>query len=195
MAILSNLVKTVAAVSGVERERVGAIARAIREAGLITTRGRGPSAAQMSSSDGANLVIAVNTAETARSAPAMVRRFRTLRTNNRNPSEFGRVLDELITASTKDRLVDYLLDQGFGPVGIECDKRRQALEKPYIRIEFHHERPMAVIECRLPTSAMPKPIPFFPTREKRVVHTNVDRRTTTEITHETILAIAETLRG
>ena len=195
MAILSNLVKTVAAVSGKERERVGAIARAIREAGLITTRGRGPSAAQMSSSDGANLVIAVNTAETARSAPAMVRRFRTLRTNNRNPSEFGRVLDELITASTKDRLVDYLFDQGFGPVGIERDKRRQALEKPTIRIEFHHERPMAVIECRLPTSAMPKPIPFFPTREKRIVHTNVDRRTTTEITHETILAIAETLRG
>ena len=42
MATLSQLVDVVAAVEGLDRERVGAIARVVREAGLIATRGTGP---------------------------------------------------------------------------------------------------------------------------------------------------------
>jgi hypothetical protein len=195
MASLGALIETVADAEGVDSQRVAAFARSIREAGLITSRGRGPSAAEMSEADAANLLIAVNAAETARAAPDTVRRFRALRISHENPCAFGPVLEEMIAAAVNNELVDYLLDMGFGHVGIERDKQRHAFETFKLRIEFQHERPMAVIECRMPSIAMPKFIPFYPPREKKaVVLTKVDRRTITEISHKTILAISEKIR-
>jgi hypothetical protein len=195
MATLGALVEIIATVEGISSERVAAIARAVREAELIASYGRGPSAAQMSATDAANLLIAVNAAETARNAPDTVRRFRELRTDKKPQQQFGQVFEELITAAIKDGLVDNLLDLNLGPSRISRDKLRSLIGSFEMRIDFRHDRPMAVIECRLPTTAMPKSIPFFPAHEKRVVHANVDRRAVTQITHETILAIAETLRG
>ena len=129
MATLGALVELVAAAEGISRERVEAIARAVREAGLIATHGRGPSAAQMSAADAANLLIAANAAETARAAPETVRRFRALRTNNRNRHEFGRVLEEMIAAAARGvKSFDCLLGLGFGPLGIEHEKRKHTLK-------------------------------------------------------------------
>lgn len=68
MATLENLVATIAEVQGIGAERVRAIARAVREAGLIAKHGRGTSAAEMSETDAANLLIAVNVADTARTS-------------------------------------------------------------------------------------------------------------------------------
>ena len=82
MTTLSQLVDVVAAVEGLDGDRVAAVARAVREAGLIATYGRGTSAAKMGLADAANLLIAVNAAETARGAPEIVRRYRASRTNN-----------------------------------------------------------------------------------------------------------------
>lgn len=191
MATLAALVEIVADAEGIEAQRVAALARSVREAGLIASRGRGPSAAQMSEADAANLLIAVNAAETARAAPDTVRHFRALRTNRENPRAFGPVFEEMIAAATKNELVDYLLDLGFGPVGIERDKQRHALGTFEMRIEFQHERPMVVIECRMPSIAMPKFIPFYPPHEKGIVLAKVDRRAITEITQNTILAVAK----
>ena len=69
VATLEKLVAAIADVEGIDAERVRAIARAMREADLIATRGRGKSAAPMSERDAANLLIAVNVADTARTAP------------------------------------------------------------------------------------------------------------------------------
>ena len=55
MAILSELVTTVAKVSGMDQATVALIARHAREAGLIAMSGRGPSAASMGPTDAANL--------------------------------------------------------------------------------------------------------------------------------------------
>jgi hypothetical protein len=51
MAILSELVTTVAKVSGMDQATVALIARHAREAGLIAMSGRGPSAASMGLTD------------------------------------------------------------------------------------------------------------------------------------------------
>jgi hypothetical protein len=43
----------------------------------------------MGVADAANLLIAVNAADTARGAPDLVRRYRALRTNDKKQLEFG----------------------------------------------------------------------------------------------------------
>lgn len=194
MATLGVLTETIADAESFDRQRVAAVARSVREAGLITSHGRGPSAAQMSEADAANLLIAVNAAETARGAPDTVRRFRELRTNNKLRSEFGPILQEMIAAAVRSELVEYLLGLDLGPIGIERDKQRRALGTFTMRIAFQHDRPMAVIECRMPSSAMPKTLPFYPPRDKGLAIIKVDRRTVTEITESTILTIAKTMR-
>jgi hypothetical protein len=193
MATLGALVDIVAAAEGISRERVEAIARAVREAGLIATHGRGSSAAQMTETDAANLLIAVNAAETARAAPETVRRFRALRADNKSQHEFGRVLEEMIAATVSGEIVACLLDLGFRRLGVEGEKRRHALRRFDLRIEFQSSPPLAVIECRLPATRMPQFLPFYPPREKSAGRAEVDRRTT--ITDRTILAIAERMRA
>jgi hypothetical protein len=191
MATLSQLVDVVAAVEGLDRERVGAIARAVREAGLITTHGRGTSAAHMDPADAANLLIAVNAAETARSAPEIVRRYRASQTNNKKQLEFGATFEGLIAAAeTLRRLADHLLDLGLGPKGDQREKLGHNREKFDLRIEFTGGWPLVIIECRVPTSAMPKYLSFYPTDS--AARAPADRRTA--ISHRTIQTIAETLR-
>src|SRR5437667_12752807 len=80
MATLTDLVETIAQAEGMEPATVALIARNVREAGLITTAGRGRSAAKMSSADATNLLIAVNATITAREAPQTVRICRLLET-------------------------------------------------------------------------------------------------------------------
>jgi hypothetical protein len=190
MATLGALVEIIAHAEGIDRERVAAIARAVREAGLIATHGRGPSAAQMSETDAANLLIAVNGAETARAAPQAVRRFRALRTNHKNQREFGSVLEEIIAAAVRLELVEYLHRLYLPTVDANRSKRRVASGTFDMKIEFEFNRPMAVIECRIPATAMPMHLPFYP--QKSTVRAESDRRTT--IGHRTILAVAEMMR-
>jgi hypothetical protein len=189
MATLSQLVDVVATVEGLDRERVGAIARAVREAGLIATHGRGTSAARMGLADAANLLIAVNAAETALSAPEIVRRYRTLRTNNKKQLVFGPTFEAMIAAAQTRRLAGHLMDLGFGPKGDLREKLGHASENFDLRIEFTSRRPPVIVECRIPISAMPKPLPFYPMDS--TARAPADRRTV--ITHRTIYAIAETL--
>ena len=74
VALLSDLVKVVAAVQGMEGVSVGIFARAAREAGFINIRGRGRGAAHMSTRDAANLLIAVN-GSLAKRFPSKYRSF------------------------------------------------------------------------------------------------------------------------
>lgn len=79
MALLSDLVRIVAAVEGLEEVSVGIFASHAREAGLISQGGRGRSAAKMTIVDAANLLIAVNGCQFAKDVPAMTPIFRALK--------------------------------------------------------------------------------------------------------------------
>ena len=104
MATLSELVEVIAKVEGVDHARVGWIGRSLREAGLVTKRGRGTSAAQMEWSDAANMLIAVNatrnTAEAARAASAF-RRFR--------PDQYPYQISEMSRDFTLGEAIEQLL--------------------------------------------------------------------------------------
>ena len=141
----------------------------------------------MGLTDAANLLIAVNAAETARSAPEVVRNYRALRTNNKKRLEFGPTLEQIIAAAKTRRLVFYLMDLGFGPAGDLLKKLGQ--EKFDLRIEFTGGRPLVTVECRIPLSAMPKFLPFYP--GDGTGQLQADRRTA--ISHRTIEAVASKL--
>ena len=190
MATLSALVEIVASSEGIEPERVAAMARAVREAGMIATHGRGTSAAQMSETDAANLLIGVNGAETAYAAPGAVRRFRALRTNFKNQREFGPVLEEIIAAAVRSELVEYLFRLHLPTVDTDRYRQRVASGTFDMKIEFEFNRPVAVIESRIPETAMPVSQKFYP--QKGIVRAESDRRT--RIGHRTILAVAGMMR-
>lgn len=78
MAFLSDLVREVAKVEGIEEVSVGIFARHAREAGLIRQGGRGKSAAKMNLSDAANLLMAVNGCGLAKDIAENVPKIRAL---------------------------------------------------------------------------------------------------------------------
>lgn len=107
MALLSDLVRIVAAVEGLEEVSVGIFARQAREAGLIAQGGRGRSAAKMSTVDAANLLIAVNGCHLAKDVSTRVPKLRDLPLVAKSPkaslgigasdSSFGVNLERLIS--------------------------------------------------------------------------------------------------
>jgi hypothetical protein len=78
MATLSQLVTTLASVTGVPQATVFAYGRFAREAGLISQGGRGRGGAQMTATDAANLLIAVGGTRITRDANKAIEEFRQL---------------------------------------------------------------------------------------------------------------------
>ena len=109
LATLEELVVTIADIEGLGTERVRAIARSMREAGYIATRGRGNSAAEMSDRDAANLLIAVNAAGTARIAPQIVQRYRRLPARSKLwVTQFGTEFEKLLFAARTGTMADFV---------------------------------------------------------------------------------------
>jgi hypothetical protein len=79
MATLSEVVEVIAEVEGIDAATVAWVGRSLREAGLVTKRGRGPSAAQMGWSDATNMLIAVNATRNAAEAARAALRYRRFR--------------------------------------------------------------------------------------------------------------------
>lgn len=106
MALLSELVRVVAAVEGLDEVSVGIFARHAREAGHLSQGGRGRSAAKMTSRDAVNLLIAVNGCALAKEVAIALPRYRDLRAIDKNKksnlgicdagSKFGDDLERLI---------------------------------------------------------------------------------------------------
>jgi hypothetical protein len=197
MATLSQLVAGIAAVEGIDAERVGAIARAVREVGLIKTSGRGTSAAQMDEGDAANLLIATNTADTARTAPAMVKQYRALQAKrDKRTSEFGSELEELLSAAKMELLSDYVTKvvSLLGTRGHILGKRRYPNEAYEIEIEF--DKPVPAVSLHVGTSRLDLKfmsfIPFYD-RQQPPIKAAGDRRESTKITQRTIFAVANVL--
>ena len=115
MAKLPALVSAIAEVDGRERKAIDHVARVIREAGYIPTAGRGGAAANMSPREAANLLIALNGADTPGEAGVAIDRYRSLEqawshADDRaahieavnkivNASTFGQALEDLIEAT------------------------------------------------------------------------------------------------
>jgi hypothetical protein len=123
MAILSELVSTVAKATGMSTAAVALLARHAREAGLIAMSGRGPSAATMGPADGANLLIAVSTTKHATEVPKAVPLYRQLvayerdQTGKRHPlegvAELGDVLEQIILAAGAGRFPNPFLGKAI----------------------------------------------------------------------------------
>src|SRR3712207_5689305 len=99
VALLSDLVKTIARVEELDAVTVGFYARSAREAGLVSKKGRGRGAAQMSATDAANLLIGVNASKLAKDVGDIVPQYRALKLDWTNASSLKRRrLRELIAS-------------------------------------------------------------------------------------------------
>jgi hypothetical protein len=161
MATLSELVDTIARVEGIDSATVTLIARSVREAGLITTGGRGLSAAQMTYRDAANLVIAVNASPTAREAEETVHTYRALEgrslefafKGSKKPKlgNFGDALETLIAAAAIGKLPDVYL-------GIPLDKLiLEEFASSHIKIELTFHKPLPFVSLAFATPRLKEP--------------------------------------
>lgn len=118
MATLSELVDAIAAVEGIDPATVILIGRYVREAGLISTGGRGPSAAAMGLSDAANLLIGVNATTTAAESARTVSAYREFevfraRGDRRPARTLGEAIEQLLHAIGVGKLPDKFLGRGI----------------------------------------------------------------------------------
>ncbi len=194
MATLSQLVTAIATAEGIDAERVAAIGRAIREDGLIRTSGRGTSAAQMEEGDAANLLIATNTADTARTASAAVKEYRKLQAKRR-PNLFGSELEELISAAKRKCLADYITKMValLGTRGHRLGKR--PFPNGEYRFEIEFEKPVPSVLLGIWVQDGPRDYIDFFDRRHAANEASGDRRERTRITQRTILAVATVLRA
>lgn len=118
MAKLAQLIEAVSSHSGVPLPTVSLTARHVREAGLISSGGRGPGGAEMTPTDATNLLIGTVAAMQVKDAPEVVRLFRSARPIKNDWGEdhsearlpianfatlpFGEMLDELFRQLAAD---------------------------------------------------------------------------------------------
>lgn len=144
MAILSDLVETIARVEGTDAATVGLIARYLREAGLIATHGRGPSAAKMRLTDASNLLIGVNATSGATNAARIVKTYRHLHalefrslSDPRPQSSWGTLgdaIEQLLCAAGTGELPDPFMGQGLG-LGFQ-----EAFFREEVRVELRFRK-------------------------------------------------------
>ena len=145
MATLTELVETIAEVEDMDPATVGLMARYIREDGLITMRGRGPSAAKMSLTDAANLLIGVNATSSAANVARSVRTYRKL-----HASQFLSASDEhpvLMLGTLGEAIEQLLYGAGRGELpepflGQELDwDFQEAFSRGDVHVELGFQRP------------------------------------------------------
>lgn len=94
MARLSDLVSVLAKTLNVDEATVALIARYLREAGLISQKGRGRGAAHMTPRDAANLLIGVMASSATKGGPESVRLVREAAYDGAEKNFTGDVIDE-----------------------------------------------------------------------------------------------------
>ena len=121
MTQLSDLVRVIARVAGMEEVQVGWVARHLREAGLISQGGRGRGGAKMVARDAANLLIGICSVGSAKEIPDQVTRLRhaicvdsefdlhaDIRPAFSVDAQFGDALEALIKRATPEQAGDPL---------------------------------------------------------------------------------------
>jgi hypothetical protein len=207
MATLSQLVDTIADVEGIDPATAKLVARYIREAGLITTGGRGLSAAPMDFHDAANLLIGMNAATKAADAARIVSLYRGLRSYDRAQKKyvtFGDAIEQLLQATVAGTLGDKFVWREM-----TSDLREAFVEgRLGIEVKFVKSAPFASIELLLPDSGSPTSdgiepwsefassvgelIQFYPSR--RQARRSIDRIEELTIGLPTLRAIGKLLR-
>ncbi|WP_454616488.1 hypothetical protein [Bradyrhizobium cenepequi] len=194
MATLSQLVSAIATVEGIDAERVAAIGRAVREHGLIRTSGRGTSAAQMDERDAANLLIAANMADTARTAPDAVQQFRALHAKGKRTSQFGSELEALISAAKQECLADHLTKTVTLLGTVTDNPGERSYPNAGYRISIVFQKPMLSVTLTILIKDGPSGFVEFLDRGPRTKQFTGDRRLRIGIGERSILAVANALR-
>jgi hypothetical protein len=217
MASLGKLVAAIARAEGIDPDQVGRIARYLRENGLINMKGRGGSAAQMTASDAANLLIGVNASRIGTNVAKIVPKYRDLearevraRNDPRPPApvlgKFGQAFEELITAHITGVFPDLFLGEQVNP------ETQLSFEDGELAFQIVFDRTLVGASIRISIAADPDagfdfesyftavatPILFVSFRPRSRVYlrhyTSVDRLEQTTITHRTLRAVADCLR-
>jgi hypothetical protein len=222
MALLSELVKAVAKVEGADEVSVGTFARAAREARLISQKGRGRGAAQMTSRDAANLLIAFNGSAQAKDVRKRVPKLRALPVASSNAGllrrrdvrellagemSFGNWLEWLIELARPSldgvsQLEDLLAKAHPKKVSTYAKRRQLDCPSPDIQLEFWIPEPVIAVKLRIPeTTDKSRTSPTIDLVEiAQTVYQpetyegpTVDRFETITISTDTIFAVARTL--
>lgn len=83
-----QLIDAISSVTGASHSKVFVAHRNLREAGLIATGGRGPSAAKMTTIDAALILLALTSGADLKACAASVERYRNLPLQDPHPSKF-----------------------------------------------------------------------------------------------------------
>lgn len=152
MATLSELVDAISTVEGMDPATVTLMGRYIREGGFIATKGRGPSAADMTIEDATNLVIGVNAAKQASEAASAVAIYGQLvaqeplsklaRVSRKRFGTLAEGIGQLIRAAETGELPDEFLRCGVS------DELREAFHsrRVHTEIRFRKSSPSATIK-------------------------------------------------
>lgn len=200
MAVLSELVKSIAAVEGLEETQVAWVARHLREAGFIAQGGRGRGGAQMTTADATNLIIGLNAASSAKDAARAVSE---LRLPGKIDDLYGmspELADEsglfraLCMPNNPASCIEALLDCFRSTEGREPELTED--NSPHISISF--SRPILRMELRVEekqqsNDELPDLIAFIGFEAESISDTDGDRSDRTTITEKTLAAVGRTL--
>lgn len=199
MALLTELVASVAKVEGLPETFVAGIAKYLREAGHIRQGGRGLSAAKMLPRDAAALLIGVNATRLAKDAVEVFEAYAPLKWSQ-NADDFPElsrlnlvrvVLSDSISLSEAlTKLISLSV-----PEGMSTPPLQSVFEKGDFWLNIRFLKPMNVVGIEVLDEAGDSPAVMirgsFLNREMKANES--DRTDTVRITHRTILEVGKTL--
>lgn len=215
MAKLPALVNALTEVDERERPTLDHFARVIREAGLIPTTKRGSGAADMTTREATNMLIAVNTADSPKLAPVAVTHYRSLKGMNYGPvrkpegifgrindaSNFGEALEVLIEGAPEIQTsFSEFIDNAYSNYPEEV--RATFKNGTHLaNVEVSFSRPYPYAEIRVVAPGMNTPVQY---EWKYMVDTTIfmaggyrvaekDRKTTVTVHLKTLLALSATV--
>lgn len=197
MVLLSELVKIVADVEGLDEVSVGIFARQAREAGHIKQGGRGRSAAKMDTQDAANLLIAVNACVLAKEVAEAIPVYRAML--SKSDEYTGKVKRLLKTAGVfqSEATFGSDLEDVISLCG-DPDRRKVLSDIPVgAVIEFERPSPRAGVRIYIRDEAETTHIirRFYNPAHRTSPADVGDRKDQTMISSRTLMAVAEALRN
>ncbi|PVE22849.1 hypothetical protein DC522_19110 [Microvirga sp. KLBC 81] len=219
MGVVSDLVKAVAQIEGLDEVSVGVYARHAREAGFITHQGRGRHAARMTVRDAANLLIAVNASPLAKEVPNTIERYRSLRKSPRSLvlDMLGGLDDEATLGDALEKAIEWCIRDADGnckmrgildkadPERVHREAKREKFQLLPAMFTISFGRPSASVEMKLLGTTHWRDIGTIKTeyfaRSKLIFETNhssedmPDRQDTATITHRTLMRVADILQA
>jgi hypothetical protein len=154
MTSIGDLTRVVAHAEDYDENFVSVYARSAREAGFITHRGRGRSAAVMTSRDAANLLIALNGAALAKDAPNAIAVYRKMEASRYIDvdEEVPSFLRHLIEPGTNfgdalERLIEMLIPGSSSDLPLDQHLGSNILSN--IEVSFNRPRVYASIKIEL----------------------------------------------